>query len=73
MFYLGFFLGLLAGMLIMDLYRRKTDEECSACRRSFEDHITELNTQIHGLKSSKGALGKELQAMAFRNAGFNAR
>ena len=35
--------------------------------------VRELRDLLHGLKSSNGKLGKELQSMAFRNAGFKAR
>lgn len=69
---LGVFLGVFA-MCLVSASRRKSDDECDQCKRSFTAHIAELNTQIRGLKSSTGKLGKELNAMAFRNSGFKAR
>ena len=51
----------------------RPDEVCRQCKASYRLEIAALKTEIHGLKSTKGALAKELQAMAFRHAGYKAR
>jgi hypothetical protein len=76
MFWLGLFIGFNLGFLAMGIfryYRQLDDDECSGCRAAQRRVVSQLEDTIHGLKSTKGALGKELQAMAFRNAGYRAR
>ena len=51
----------------------RPDEVCRQCKASYAAEKAELESQIHGLKSSLGRMGKEMNAMAFRNAGFKAR
>jgi hypothetical protein len=73
-------MGYVWGSLIFSLgfaigcwWASRPDEECHACKASYDNVISDLRTEIHGLKSTKGALAKELQNMAFRNAGYKAR
>jgi hypothetical protein len=76
MFWLGLIIGFNLGFLAMGLfryYRQPDDDECAGCRAAQRRVISGLEATIHGLKSTKGALAKELQAMAFRNAGYKAR
>ena len=61
------------GALFGAWWRARPDEVCRECKASYSQEIDGLRSEIHGLKSTKGALGKELQAMAFRQSGYNAR
>ena len=63
----------MVGVFGMAIFKMKPDEECRSCDMAYKDTIRRLEDQIHGLKSSKGKLGKELQNMTFRNAGYRAR
>ena len=51
----------------------RPDDVCRMCKASYMVRIRSLEDSIHGLKSIQGKLGKELNAMAFRNAGYKAR
>lgn len=62
-----------AGFLVGAWWRARPDDVCRQCKASFDCTISDLRSEIHGLKSTKGALAKELQGMAFRSAGFRAR
>jgi len=76
MFLIGLFIGVNLGVVLACLwahYRHPSDDECNGCRASQRRVVSQLEDQIHGLKSTKGKLGQELQAMAFRNSGYNAR
>jgi len=76
MFWIGLIIGLNLGVLALAIfryYRQPDEDECSGCRAAQRRVVSELESQIHGLKSTKGKLGQELQAMAFRNSGYNAR
>jgi hypothetical protein len=71
---LGLFLAYMAGVFTLGMFRYYTSEdECANCRAAQRRVVSQLEDQIHGLKSTKGKLGQELQAMAFRNSGYNAR
>lgn len=76
MIWLGIFIGINLGVVLACLwahYHHPSDDECQECRASYSQEIEGLHKEIHGLKSTKGALGKELQAMAFRASGYRAR
>ena len=76
MFWIGLIIGLNLGVLALGIFRyyRNPDEnECAGCRAAQRRVVSQLEDQIHGLKSTRGKLGQELQAMAFRNSGYNAR
>ena len=76
MFWIGLFFGVNLGVVLACLwahYHMPTDDECSVCRAEQRRVVAGLEDQIHGLKSTKGKLGQELQAMSFRNSGYNAR
>jgi len=73
---LGLFAAYMAGVFTIGIFRycrQPDDDECAGCRAAQRQVVDGLRSEIHGLKSTKGALGKELQAMAFRNAGYRAR
>ena len=57
----------------MAILKRQPDDECRECKAYYMGLLRDKDEVIHGLKSTKGALGKELNAMAFRNAGYRAR
>jgi len=74
MFWIGLFIGFNLGFLAMGFLRGSShDEDCKSCKAYYVGIIRDKETEIHGLKSTKGKLGQELQAMAFRNSGYNAR
>ena len=74
MFWIGLFMGVIIGVVTLGIFRyRKDDDECRDCKAHYVGIIRDLELKVHGLKSTKGALGKELQSMAFRNAGYRAR
>jgi hypothetical protein len=62
-----------AGMLFMAILKRQPSDECKECKAYYAAIIRERDDVIHGLKSTKGALAKEVQNLSFRNAGFRAR
>ena len=67
-------IGACVGALVMAYMRGSShDEDCKSCKAYYMSIIRDKETEIHGLKSTKGKLGQELQAMAFRNSGYNAR
>ena len=73
---LGLFAAYMAGIFTLGLFRyywSDSDDECRLCRYNYKMVIRGLEDQIHGLKSTQGKLGSKLNAMAFRNSGFNAR
>lgn len=65
---IGIFIGVPIGLIIMGLLAGSkhgpTDEDCWYCKRAYEE-------QIHGLRSSKGKLGAELQRVMFLKAREN--
>lgn len=61
------------GVVFGAWWRARPDEVCRMCRMSYNQEIEGLKKDIHGLKSTKGALAKEVQALSFRNAGYKAR
>jgi len=74
MFWLGLFIGAALGVLVMGYLRNSShDDDCRSCKAHYTGIIRDKEAEIHGLKSTKGKLGQELQAMAFRNSGYNAR
>jgi hypothetical protein len=74
MFWYGLLIGACIGVLAMGFMRMSShDKDCRSCKAYFMTRERALETAIHGLKSSKGKLQEELNAMAFRNSGYNAR
>jgi hypothetical protein len=76
MFWIGLIIGFNLGVVALGFfrwYRQPDDDECSGCRAEQRRVVAGLEETIHGLKSTKGKLGKELQSMAFRNSGYKAR
>jgi hypothetical protein len=75
MFWIGLIIGFTLGVVALGILRyvRNNDDECGLCKSNFNSTIRGLEDTIHGLKSTKGRLSQELQAMAFRNAGYKAR
>ena len=73
MFWIGLFIGVSLGVLAMVFILNGKNDECADCKTYYAGIIRDKEAEIHGLKSTKGKLGQELQAMAFRNAGFKAR
>ena len=52
---------------------RRKSEECRRCEEHFHGIIRDKDSQIHGLKSTRGALAKEVQNLVWSNNGYNAR
>ena len=52
-----------------------SNRDCETCEalKAAQAECWELERKLHGMRSSNGRMGKELQAMAFRNSGFKAR
>jgi hypothetical protein len=74
MFWIGLIVGFFCGALALHIYRCKNSGvECADCKAYYTGLLRDKDAVIHGLKSTKGKLGQELQAMAFRNSGYNAR
>ena len=73
MLWIGLVVGFFIGALAVHIYRCSNSDECRECKAYYTGLLRDKDAEIHGLKSTKGALGKELQAMAFRNAGYKAR
>lgn len=74
-FILGCFAGLLVGIVLTSWkkYNKTTDDECQCCRRSYQEYIDDLEKKVHGMRSSNGKLGKELQNMSFMKDGYKPR
>jgi hypothetical protein len=67
-------IGACLGVLAMGFMRMSAHEhDCRSCKAYYTSIIRERDSVIHGLRSSKGALEKEVQNLSFRNAGYNAR
>ena len=75
MFWIGLFTGFTLGVITLGIFRYSRNEEadCADCKAYYHSIIRERDAVIHGLKSTQGKLGSKLNAMAFRNSGFNAR
>ena len=76
MFLIGLFIGVNLGVVLACLwahYRHPSDDECNGCMAAQRRVVSQLEDTINGLKSTQGKLGSKLNAMAFRNSGFNAR
>ena len=61
-----------AGYICGKMQGNKDCETCDALKNA-QAECWELERKLHGMRSSNGRLGKELQSMAFRNSGFKAR
>ena len=63
MFWIGMFIGAFVGIVAIGLVNmaHSDDEMCSDCRTHSQAIIRDLESQIAGLKSSKGKLGAALQ------------
>jgi len=67
-------IGACVGALVMGYLRGSShDTDCKSCKAYYVGVIRDKEAEIHGLKSTQGKLGSKLNAMAFRNSGFNAR
>ena len=73
MFWIGLFTGFTLGVLALAIFRCGNSDECRECKAYYTAIIRERDETIHGLKSTKGKMANELNAMAFRNAGYKAR
>jgi|WetSurMetagenome_2_1015567.scaffolds.fasta_scaffold526183_3 hypothetical protein len=62
-----------AGVLFGAWWASRPDDVCRQCKASYSQEIEGLKKEIHGLKSTKGALSKELQNMSFGRYGAKAR
>jgi uncharacterized membrane-anchored protein YhcB (DUF1043 family) len=67
--------GFAIGAVVMGLFAGRDNRDCETCDalKAAQDECRELEKRLHGMRSSNGKLGKELQSMAFRNAGFRER
>jgi hypothetical protein len=67
-------IGAFIGALAMCFLRGSShDDDCRSCKAYYTSIIRERDSVIHGLRSSKGALAKEVQNLSFRIFGSNAR
>jgi hypothetical protein len=67
-------IGTCVGALATGLLRGSSHEQdCRSCKSYYMARIRALEDAIHGLKSAKGKLAKEVQDLTFRNSGYNAR
>jgi hypothetical protein len=75
MFWIGLFTGFTLGVIALGIFRysRNNDAECADCKAYYTSIIRERDAVIHGLKSTKGALAKEVQHLSFMNSGYRAR
>jgi hypothetical protein len=74
MFWYGLIIGACIGVLAMGFMRMSShDKDCRSCKAYYMARIRALEDAIHGLKSAKGKLAKEVQDLTFRNSGYNAR
>jgi hypothetical protein len=74
MFWIGLFIGVALGVLAMCFMRMSShDTDCKSCKAYYVGVIRDKDSQIHGLKSTKGALAKEIQHLSFMNSGYRAR
>ena len=76
MFWIGTFVGFLIGAIFVAMFaanKKVTDDECRLCSKSYHEYIDDLEKKIHGMRSSNGKLGKEIQHMAFMKDGYKAR
>jgi hypothetical protein len=68
------FIGACIGVLVMACVRSSShDDDCKSCKEYYMSIIRDKDSQIHGLKSTRGALAKEVQNLTFLNSGFKAR
>jgi hypothetical protein len=67
--------GVAIGVIGMGIVASGQNKDCDTCDalRQLSAECAELERRLHGMRSSNGRLGRELQSMAFRNAGFKAR
>jgi hypothetical protein len=63
MFWLGLFIGFTAGVVALAIFRCGNSDECRECKAYYAAIIKERDDTIHGLKSTRGALGKKIQQM----------
>jgi hypothetical protein len=76
MFWIGLIIGFNIGVIALGIfrwYRQTDDDECAGCRAAQRRVVSGLEDQIHGLKSTRGKLAKELQDMSFGRYGAKAR
>jgi hypothetical protein len=67
-------IGVCIGVLAMGFLRSSShDEDCKSCKAYYIGIIRDKDSEIHGLKSTRGALAKEVQNLTFLNSGFRAR
>ena len=80
MFLIGMFIGFLMGAITIAMFAAKkavTDDECKNCSSFYEDRIKYLEfkvnnyeSKLHGMRSTNGKLGKEIQNLVFLKEGF---
>jgi hypothetical protein len=75
MFWIGMLIGTILGVLAIAIVSgsRRDDDGCRECKEYYMSIIRDKDSEIHGLKSTKGALAKELQNLTFMNSGYRAR
>ena len=76
MIYIGMFIGFIIGAICIAIFaanKKVTDDECRLCSKSYHEYIDDLEKKVHGMRSSNGKLGKEIQHLAFMKDGFKAR
>ena len=68
-------IGACIGAVGMGILAGRRDADCETCDalKNAQAECWELERKLHGMRSSNGRLGKELQAMAFRQNGYKAR
>ena len=76
MIWIGMFIGFFLGAICVAIFaaaKKISDDECRLCSKSYNEYIGDLERKIHGMRSSNGKLGKEIQHMAFLKDGYKAR
>ena len=64
MFWIGLFIGVSLGVLAMGYLRGSShDTDCKSCKAYYMSIIRDKDSQIHGMKSTRGALGQKIQQM----------
>jgi hypothetical protein len=74
MFWIGLLIGIIIGVVALGIMRGSShDDDCRSCKSYYTGIIRDKDDVIHGLKSTKGKLAREVQSLTFRNSGYNAR